>query len=63
MKILRETGLTVFAGCYTPCQQGSSGGNKPLTMQEDARVIVAGCYTPCQQGSSGGNIIAKRNVG
>lgn len=27
MKILRETGLTVFSGCYTPCQQGSSGGN------------------------------------
>ena len=56
MKILKNPNITIFSGCYTPCQQGSSGGNRILKPQtNDKNIIIAGCYTPCQQGSSGGN--------
>ena len=62
MKILRDTGLTVIAGCYSPCQQGSSGGNR-MAKDNLQGFVIAGCHSPCQQGSSGGNIVAKRKAG
>ena len=51
MTILHQASKhNIVAGCYTPCKQGSKGGNRRGTVQ-----ITAGCYTPCKQGSKGGN--------
>lgn len=34
MKVIKKATNTIVAGCYTPCQQGSSGGNKQLEINE-----------------------------